>query len=189
MKKLLVVLLSVLLGSTIEAAVLNWGTGFNAGTIPDVPSGSALSSAMAYLCIGDTNQMQSTVEALLEGTWSAPEIGAEGNVVSKTISVDDSGAYIDNVSGNVAIADEYIGSQSVYIVFIDEENEYFMVSSVKVANIVSVTNPGGAESVDWTFDELTEGSGGWVLVGPEPSACFIAALLAVGVALRRRIVS
>lgn len=189
MKKIFAVLLSVLLGSTIEAAVLNWGTGFNTGSIPNVPNDSALSSVVAYLCIGDATQMSASVDALLAGTWSAPDISAEGTVVSKVVSVDDSGAYIDNVSGNVAIADDYIGSQSVYIVFIDGQNEYFMVSSVKVANIVSVTNPGGAESVEWTFSELEEGSGGWVLVGPEPSACLIAALLAAGVAFRRRIAS
>ena len=186
MKHLIIFCLSAFFVSTASAAVINWGTGEDQGSLmsPINPPEFLEAGSVAYLCVGDISSAQQAVSALLSGDWEASE--EYGVIARKNVTSDEYGTYLDSTNNETSgvVDDIYVGEQSLYVVMIDESGKFFTVSSVQTGTINEVKF--GAETVNWTIDSLDDLSGGWSVIAPELSSSCALFCLAIGFMIRRK---
>lgn len=181
------------LACTVQAASITWGSYGPMGKVESSPAGGNLGDYVAYLCTGDSASATETLSALQNGSWTAPLIGENNTAVSKNVS----STGIVNTSTSSALNDDFVRGEtySFYVVIIDAEGQYAMVSSVLEGTLYQVGTTDQMTFVQWSAEQFYGTSGGWQQIGggevdpnvPEPTALALLALGVAGVALRRRV--
>lgn len=181
MKKLLLITFSLCMtAGALHASQITWGSAYDTA-LEASPSGGDIANYVAYLCVGDATVAQQTI-ATIQNTqaWDSSIAVAQVNLTP----YENGGIVYAESAANMPTVEA--GTHSFYVVIVDANSEWFIVSSVKEGTTIEPPSPLG-QGLEWTIAELDDLTGNEWQPIPEPTALALLALGVAGVALRRKV--